>query len=330
MLPLTENFDNLHQILRILYEKMIPLCSDLIGVSKGVAGFGALFYIAVRVWQALSRAEPIDIYPLLRPFAIGLCIMFFPTIVLETMNNVLNPIVTGTHKLVESQSFDMNNYRQQKDELETEAMRRNPESAWLVDNAAYDQKLIEMGIGDEPNIAGMFTDLVAYGFKKLLLDFAREILDLLFQAAALVIDTIRTFYLIVLAILGPLAFAVSVFDGFQATLTQWIARYVSVYLWLAVSDLFSAVLAKLQVLMIQKDIDQLSNLNFIPDGSSSMYIVFMIIGIIGYFTVPTVANWIIQSGGMGSSTGAINKAGTYAAGATGSAAGNVAGRLMGK
>ena len=31
-----------------------------------------------------------------------------------------------------------------------------------------------------------------------------------------------------------------------------------------------------------------------------VYIVFMIIGIIGYFTIPTVAGWIIQAGGMGS------------------------------
>ena len=30
-----------------------------------------------------------------------------------------------------------------------------------------------------------------------------------------------------------------------------------------------------------------------------VYIVFLCIGIIGYFTIPTVAGWIIQAGGMG-------------------------------
>jgi hypothetical protein len=58
-----------------------------------------------------------------------------------------------------------------------------------------------------------------------------------FQAAALVIDTIRTFFLIVLSILGPIAFAISVWDGFQSTLTQWLTRYISVSL-VTVSDLF--------------------------------------------------------------------------------------------
>ncbi|GCB37223.1 hypothetical protein KGMB02408_41680 [Bacteroides faecalis] len=42
------NFDNLHQILRSLYEQMMPLCGDMAGVAKGIAGLGALFYVAYR------------------------------------------------------------------------------------------------------------------------------------------------------------------------------------------------------------------------------------------------------------------------------------------
>ena len=58
------NFDNLHQILRSLYEQMVPLCGDMAGVAKGIAGLGALFYVAYRVWQSLARAEPIDVFPM--------------------------------------------------------------------------------------------------------------------------------------------------------------------------------------------------------------------------------------------------------------------------
>ena len=72
------NFDNLHQILRSLYEQMMPLCGDMAGVAKGIAGLGALFYVAYRVWQSLARAEPIDVFPMLRPFAIGSCPAFPP------------------------------------------------------------------------------------------------------------------------------------------------------------------------------------------------------------------------------------------------------------
>ncbi|MDR0686089.1 MAG: conjugative transposon protein TraJ [Dysgonamonadaceae bacterium] len=328
------DFDNLHQILRNLYVDMMPLCSNMIGVAKGIAGMGALFYVAHRVWQALSRAEPIDVYPLLRPFAIGLCIMFFPSVVLGTINAVMSPVVTGTHQILETQTFDMNRYRAEKDRLEYEAMRRNPETAWLVDNTAFDQRLEELGILDAPQIAGMYIERGFYNAKKAIQDFFRWLLEMLFQAAALVIDTIRTFFLVVLAILGPIAFAISVYDGFQSTLTQWITRYISVYLWLPVSDLFSSILARIQVLMLTKDIEALQNPNFVPDGSNTVYVVFMIIGIIGYFTIPTVAGWIISAGGMGNYNRAMNtmatKGAAWAGGAAGAAAGNVAGRLMGK
>ena len=329
------NFDNLHLILRQLYQDMMPLCGDMAGVAKGIAGLGALFYVASRVWQSLSRAEPIDMYPLLRPFAIGLCIMFFPTIVIGTVNGVLSPVVQGTNKMLTNQTFDMNTYRAQKDKLEYEALRRNPETAYLVDNDLFEEQLDQLGITDAVQIAGMYVERGMYSLKKSVQNFFRELLELLFQAAALVIDVIRTFFLIVLAILGPIAFAISVWDGFQSTLTQWFTRYISVYLWLPASDLFSCILARIQVLMLQNDITELqNNPAYSVDASNAVYIVFMIIGIIGYFTIPTVAGWIIQAGGMGNLGKNVNstatKAGAIAGGGAGAAAGNVAGKLMGR
>ena len=328
------DFENLHQILRSLYDEMMPLCEDMAGVAKGIAGLGALFYVAYRVWQSLAHAEPIDVFPMLRPFAIGLCIMFFPTVVLGTLSGVLSPIVQGTAKMLEAETLDMNEYREQKDKLEYEAMKRNPETAYLVSNEEFDKQLEELGWSpdDLVTMAGMYIERSMYQMKKGVRDFFRELLELLFQAAALVIDTLRTFFLVVLSILGPIAFAISVWDGFQSTLTQWICRYVQVYLWLPVSDMFSTILAKIQVLMLQSDIERMqADPNFSLDSSDGGYIVFMIIGIIGYFTIPTVSGWIIQAGGMGNYGRNVNqtagKAGGFAGSVAGATAGNVAGRV---
>lgn len=334
---LSIEFETLHQILRSLYVEMMPLCSNMAGVAKGIAGLGALFYVSSRVWQSLARTEPIDVYPLLRPFAIGLCIMFFPTFVLGTINGILSPIVQGTNQMLQSQTFDMEGYQKQKDKLEYDAAMKNPETAYLVSNEEFDKQLDELGWspGDLATMTGMYIEKGMYSMKKSIRDFFRELLEILFQAASLVIDTIRTFFLIVLAILGPIAFAISVWDGFQSTMTQWITRYVSVYLWLPVSDLFSTILAKIQVLMLKNDISQLqNNPNYSIDSSNVVYIIFLIIGIIGYFTIPTVAGWIIQAGGMGNYGRNVGntagKAGSIAGGAAGAATGNVAGRLLGK
>ena len=336
-LLLAIDFTNLHTVLEGLYDEMMPLCEDMLDVGKGLAGLGALFYVASRVWQSLARAEPIDVYPLLRPFAIGICILLFPTLVLGTLNEGLGLIVQGTHSMVEEQTLDMERYRAQKDELEREAMMRNPETAFLVSDEEFDRQLDELGWtpGDMATRLGMYVEVGMYNMEKKIRDAFRSLLELLFAAASLLIDTVRTFFLVVLSILGPLAFAFSVWDGFQSTLTQWFARYISVYLWLPVSDLFSCMLAKIQVLMLQSDIAELqSNPEYSIDNSNSVYIVFMLIGIIGYFTVPTVANWIVQAGGAGNYSRNINrsavKGGGLAAGSAGSLLGNVGGRLRGK
>ena len=336
-LLLAIDFTNLHTVLEGLYDEMMPLCEDMLDVGKGLAGLGALFYVASRVWQSLARAEPIDVYTLLRPFAIGICILLFPTLVLGTLNEGLGLIVQGTHSMVEEQTLDMERYRAQKDELEREAMMRSPETAFLVSDEEFDRQLDELGWtpGDMATRLGMYVEVGMYNMEKKIRDAFRSLLELLFAAASLLIDTVRTFFLVVLSILGPLAFAFSVWDGFHSTLTQWFARYISVYLWLPVSDLFSCMLAKIQVLMLQNDIAELqSNPEYSIDNSNSVYIVFMLIGIIGYFTVPTVANWIVQAGGAGNYSRNINrsavKGGGLAAGSAGSLLGNVGGRLRGK
>lgn len=326
------DFDNLHQLLHNLYQDMMPLCGDMVGVAKGIAGLGALFYVASRIWQALSRAEPIDVYPLLRPFVIGLCIMFFPTIVLGTINAVMSPVVKGTHTVLETQMTDVHALEAEKEQLEYNARMREGK-AWLVDDEVYDQKMKELGITDTVEMISMWGERTWYDMKMWFRQLIRDFFELLFNAAALTIDTLRTFFLVVLSILGPLAFALSVYDGFQSTLTNWISRYISVYLWLPITDLFSAVLSKIQALMLQMDIDLLRDPSYVPDGNNGVYIIFFIIGIIGYFTVPTVAGWVIQAGG-GSGTRGVNtmasKGAAMAGGVAGAAAGNVAGRLMGK
>ena len=87
----------------------------------------------------------------------------------------------------------------------------------------------------------------------------------------------------------------------------------------------------MQLIYGMQDIKQLQDPNFIPDASNSVYCIFMIIGIIGYFCVPTVSSWIIQAGGAGAygqkANGAGKMAGSGAAAVGGAVGGTVAGRI---
>ena len=204
------DFASLHELLHSTYEEMMPLCAQMTGIAKGIAGLGALFYIALRVWASIARAEAIDVFPLLRPFVLGFCIMFFPTVVLGTMNAVLSPVVQGTESMVHQQETNLAELTAKRNRLQEEAYLRNPETAYLVSNEKFDQKIEEMGIigpEDAVTIAGMYAERAAYQTKQWVMKMVHDLMELLFHAAGLIIDTLRTFILIVLSILGECALA---------------------------------------------------------------------------------------------------------------------------
>ena len=327
MLSLTEN---LHTILRVLYDDMMALCYPMSQVAMAIAGIGALLYIAFRVWQSLAQAEPIDLFPLMRPFAIGICILFFPTLVLGTLNGILSPLVKATHSLMAGQTLDMEEWQERRERLELEGREQMPPDSYYAEDEEMERELSELGVDEQTQqtLDRMNEERSSWSVKGVIFKCLAWILELLFAAASVILDVLRTFYLVVLSLLGPIAFAISVFDGFQSTLTQWFCRYIQIYLWLPVSDLFSTILAKIQVLMLQNDIEALQNdPNFSIEASNGVYIVFLIIGIIGYFTIPTVAGWIIQAGGgIGNYNRNVNTAGSLGGSIAGATAGNVAGR----
>jgi len=58
----------LQGVLAQLYNNMLPQCGALMGVAQAIAGFAALWYIGVRVWKHIADNEPVEVWPLLRPF----------------------------------------------------------------------------------------------------------------------------------------------------------------------------------------------------------------------------------------------------------------------
>jgi conjugative transposon TraJ protein len=294
---------SLHSVLEQLYDDMLPMCSQLIGVGRGIAGFAATWYIAARVWRHIANAEPVDFYPLFRPFVIAFAILIFPSVI-AMINGVMKPTVTGTQQMV----TDSDKAVAQLLELKEEAIKKTIYwQMYVGPNGNGDRdKWYKYNYGDEDEgwFEGIGNDIrfafakFSYNFRNAIKQWMSEVLKVLFEGASLCIDTIRTFYLIVLAILGPLVFGIAVFDGFQHTLTIWIARYLNIFLWLPVANIFGAIMGKIQENMLKLDIQQIATQgDTFFSSADTAYIIFMLIGIVGYFTVPSVANYIIHAGG---------------------------------
>lgn len=302
---LAEDIHGLHAVLDTLYTDMMPLCEQFISVARGIAGFGALFYIAYRAWSHLAKAEPIDFYPLLRPFVLGFCILVFPS-VLALINGIMHPTVIATGSMVKDSNAAITRLLAAKEKAleQTDAWKMFVGPSGEGDR----DKWYRYEYGEDPTAEGWLEKLpnavsfqmskMFYNLKNTIKVWISEILHVIYEAAALAINTIRTFQLIVLAILGPLVFAIAVYDGFQHTLTVWIARYINVFLWLPVANIFGSILGKIQENMLKLDISQVeSNGSTFFSSTDMAYMIFLIIGIVGYLTVPSVANYIVHAGG---------------------------------
>lgn len=301
----------LHGVLEELYTEMMPLCSQLISVAQGIAAFAALWYIGSRVWRSIANAEPIDLYPLFRPFVIGFCILLFPS-VLGLINGVMNPTVQATVSMMDNSNLAIENLLKHKEELvkgtiQGEMYRNNYRQGdydkWLkyTEGLPEDSPVPEEGFWESIGNSFAFAGAkFSFNFKHWIKQALAEILQLLFEAAALCINTLRTFQLIVLSILGPLVFGLSVFDGFHHTLTVWLARYINIYLWLPVANIFGAIISTVQEKMLVLDIGQIESTgDTFFSATDTGYLIFLIIGIIGYFSVPSVANYIVHAASGG-------------------------------
>ena len=349
---LADEMNSLHGVLDQLYDEMMPLCSKLIGVGQGIAGFAATWYIASRVWKHIANAEPVDFYPLFRPFVLGFAVMVFPS-VLGIINGVMKPTVSATGAMVKDSDKAITVLLQAKED----AIRKTDTWQMYVGESGNGDrdKWYKYTHPDDPsgNDEGMFESVgndikfamskASYNFRNSVKEWMSEVLRILYEASALCINTLRTFNLIVLAILGPLVLGIAVFDGFQHTLTVWMARYINIFLWLPVANIFGAIIGKIQEKMLQLDISQVqSSGDTFFSATDVAYLVFMIIGIVGYFTVPSVANYIVNAGGGGamvqkvtslfsstsrSTFNAMSSAGGMAADTMGNAAARMSGNM---
>jgi len=151
----------------------------------------------------------------------------------------------------------------------------------------------------------------------LLLTQLLELLGIwILRIATYVIFMIQIIYSTILIILGPFAVAASILPAFRDSLSTWIARFVSVNLYLGIAYLIMYLVALLQKYAMTTEISrykeligengEAANLEkmawFAGNGilSFGTVIVSFLIGAICMFTVPSISTWIISTSGISS------------------------------
>jgi conjugative transposon TraJ protein len=298
------DINGLQAVLKQVYDSMLADCGALIDISRLIAGCGALIYVVSYIWVDIAMARPVSIQALFRPFLVSVAIAYYPALI-GVLSGILQPAVDGTAALAGNANQAVAALLQEKQ------LMLQQSAEWQMYTGAdgsgsLDKWELLSGEADSGAFSGLSNRVkfemakASYNLKNSVKVWMSEILETLFEAAGLCINTVRTFYLIILAILGPLAIAFSVYPGLQGSFTHWLSHYIHVFLWLPVANLFGMLIAQIQQQMTQMDINQLSSSGQTSFGATdAAYLIFLLMGIVGYFSVPSVTRFIVRTGGMG-------------------------------
>lgn len=262
--------------------------SDYFLVARIIAGLGLLISTYFTFFQIMGGSEESLRKFLTKFLAIFLGIVYYPTLLLvinypldlitESARNMTAKDIVRIEEVKELQlnqtgltSFEVN----EKDEAEFNAMF--PKSEISSDDTSFFQKMVT-------GVANATNDLISTAITSIFTAIA--------ELAIIILNIIRGFFLIVLSIFGVFVIALSSFPTLEGSFTQWLTKYINVYLWLAIGFILQSVLVKVQLLSSVKFLNDPTN----PSNATSQWnLLISVCTIIGFLAIPTLSGWMVNA-----------------------------------
>jgi conjugative transposon TraJ protein len=309
------------KLVELIFKRLEFLPTSIGNIVGGIAAIAALFYVGNRVWQNMTKGEPIEIYPLLRPFAIAIILFAFPKLVITPIHYILSPTRTATAQIVYNRK-DINAAKIEEIKQKVEAQR----AAEAEKEAIAKKEMIKKGglqamtaifdsIGD---LFNQFGNWLARKFISGLL-WSLECIAILI---GLFFKLLRIVFLVVLGCVGPIALALSLFPSYESSFGGWLSKYIGIYLWLPLINILEIIGQEIEVQVMYAMIG--GGAVFPPETGVNIVMILMFVVIIfAHLQIPDMAGWIIQGGSitLQAMTGAMAMAGGVAGAGAGAAVG---------
>lgn len=301
---------NILSSMQLIASQMAVKCSELqqtayeyvealLVPAQILCGIFAFVYIGMRLWSSWSRGEKIDFYGMIRPFSVGLLVCFFAAFV-SVLQVVVKPIETAAASL--SESVYEPYVQAQNDYLQATVDMRNSMAAYERKEAQDNAQVVE------EHITASSSNMQTY----------RMVVDLLAQFTQLGISGMVYFvqlYVVlaqlILLLIGPFAFALSLLPGFSGNIKHWMAHFLHLSLYkplcllvgFMVAMLFSQCIYPVFIDMINElptaeysfsDYEMACHVQF---SIQLLFVLFNSVAIALYACIPTFSKWIISSDG---------------------------------
>lgn len=269
--------------------------------ARAIGMIGATIYIFSRIWGPIAMGEPINFFPLMRPF------------VLLTAIIASNPICNSLEKIFQEvdrmsaldlhmrnarNKIDVALIKREKEYLKYLALREQMQADRYTD--AFHNEDGSVDVGSAITGIGSVTAVFFTNMTEDAVDGMQEMLTkmmvYIFDGAGLVgyflITLLSMFLTNILAFVAPLAFAFAIFDGYTNNALEWFAKYINAKMMILLCKAYTIFTYYFEIPFIANSMEW-------ETGRTALYIVVVIVCLIGYFFVPTMANMVLSVGGMG-------------------------------
>lgn len=295
--------------------------------AKALAAIFMIIFFAIKSYDMISGDKKLEIMPLLRPFGLVMVIMWwggftkmiaFPT----------DLVAVKTEEMFASEQANVNALRLTRAdymqkvanalysfEAETELAEKESDT-WA--GRAWDSvtSTIKEGMSTVVSPVIELKNRLKIGMQLLLTQLLELLGIWILRIAVYVLFMIQILYSSILIILGPFAVAASILPSFRDSMSTWIARFISVNLYVGIGYLVMYLVALMQKYAMTVEINRYKEL-IGEDGSGAnlekmawfagngilsfgTVILSFVIGAVCMFTVPSISTWIISTSGISS------------------------------
>lgn len=275
-----------------------------VGTAKIIAGLGAMISAVMTFSQIMSGKSDEPIANFARRFLlISLGIGFYSTF-LGLINMPLDAMGSSIKEVVIEDHVDTESYFESYTFNKEEEFSNNPEADAEI-NELLREADSELGIREDGNesesssvIMSIFNGSYQDNIRLWILEAFYEIIHFLGVIAIIVLNVVRSFFLIVLSIFGIFVLAFSMYPGLENSFNQWLQKYINVYLWLPISYILQGLISKLFTKVKPDVASSIFTATSEELSNSSNNVVIALIGVcsvVSFATVPTLSSWLINA-----------------------------------
>lgn len=120
------------------------------------------------------------------------------------------------------------------------------------------------------------------------------VISILVKLVQYILLAVSNIYLIILGLVGPFVFAVSLLPGFSGNISAWIARYLQISFWVPMASLVDFVNFRMKDALV----DYFWSTAEVGKFAAPVHLVILdVVTLVCLFAVPSLCSWVVSSAG---------------------------------